>query len=375
MKRFQILAIVMLCFSGTLMAQDYDIVILNGRVMDPETDFDGIRNVGIKGDRIAVITEDEISGKRTIDASGLVVAPGFIDTHAHAAVSDEVFMKMAVLDGVTTVLDLEYGALNIADWYAEQEGKGFINYGVNVSQEMARMAVHDGLKFETDDSRQLYTSRAKAGEDGVHGYSMTPSTVEQINQINQLLDKGLAEGAIGVGSTIGYLRDGVRTYEQLESQRTAARYGRLTAAHHRYHANTSLPYEPQHGVNEVFANAVALDASLLICHDNLHGWWEHEEKLAAAREQGYNFWGEYYPYEYAGPSANANVLLPEIYVDQLGYEYEKHMYDPIDGRYMTKETYLEVLEKDPARMMFTWVWLFSDRLIHVQNVTVSCSLT
>ncbi|MDH4031638.1 MAG: hypothetical protein OEU49_12380, partial [Chromatiales bacterium] len=65
-------------------AADYDLVILNGRVMDPESKLDAVRNVGVKGGKIAEITENKISGKETIDASGHVVAPGFIDTHFHA---------------------------------------------------------------------------------------------------------------------------------------------------------------------------------------------------------------------------------------------------------------------------------------------------
>ena len=63
---------------------DFDVVILNGRVMDPETDFDGVRNVGIKDGMIFSITEEVISGTEVIDASGLVVAPGFIDTELTA---------------------------------------------------------------------------------------------------------------------------------------------------------------------------------------------------------------------------------------------------------------------------------------------------
>jgi N-acyl-D-glutamate deacylase len=58
-------------------AADYDVVINNGRVMDPETNFDGVRNVGIKDGKIVAITEDAITGKETIDAKGHVVAPGF----------------------------------------------------------------------------------------------------------------------------------------------------------------------------------------------------------------------------------------------------------------------------------------------------------
>ena len=55
-------------------AQDYDLVILNGRVMDPETMYDDVANVGIQDGRIAVITKDAISGKETIDATGLVLS-------------------------------------------------------------------------------------------------------------------------------------------------------------------------------------------------------------------------------------------------------------------------------------------------------------
>ena len=64
-------------------AQDYDVVILNGRVMDPETKYDDIANVGIKNGAIAVITKNKITGQKSIDATGHVVAPGFIDLHAH----------------------------------------------------------------------------------------------------------------------------------------------------------------------------------------------------------------------------------------------------------------------------------------------------
>ncbi|MGB5280145.1 MAG: hypothetical protein WBN37_02395, partial [Arenicellales bacterium] len=63
--------------------QEFDIVILNGRVMDPETLFDDVANVGIKDGRIATITKQQIKGKETINAKGHVVSPGFIDTHYH----------------------------------------------------------------------------------------------------------------------------------------------------------------------------------------------------------------------------------------------------------------------------------------------------
>lgn len=79
-------------------AETYDLVILNGRVMDPETMFDAIANLGIKDGRIRAITKEKITGKETIDATGLVVAPGFIDTHFRSV--DVFATKMALRDGL-----------------------------------------------------------------------------------------------------------------------------------------------------------------------------------------------------------------------------------------------------------------------------------
>ena len=100
-------------------AQDYDLVINNGRVMDPETMYDTVANVGIKDGRIATITKKTISGRETINVKGLVVAPGFIDTHYHAV--DVFATKMALRDGVTTGMDLEAGSFNVSGWYEQKE--------------------------------------------------------------------------------------------------------------------------------------------------------------------------------------------------------------------------------------------------------------
>jgi len=76
------------------------------------------------------------------------------------------------------------------------------------------------------------------------------------------LDEGLRLGALGVGSTIGYAREGITTYEMLEAQRIAGRYGRLTSVHHRFHPSAATPTETQTGVNEVLVNAMTLKAPL-----------------------------------------------------------------------------------------------------------------
>ena len=202
MKSFIVAATISLvAFSAH--AQSYDVVILNGRVMDPETGFDQIANVGINNGWITAITTEAIEGAETIDATNHVVAPGFIDLEQHGL--DPWGFKVNLRDGVTTQMDFEVGAANIGEWYAAREGKTQANFGTVVGQEFARMRVHDGLELEGPNISMpfFFELRAQAAEDGVDGWSVTPSSREQMNEITAQLDEGLRLGALGVGSTIG----------------------------------------------------------------------------------------------------------------------------------------------------------------------------
>ncbi len=126
--------------------KDLDIVILNGRVIDPESRLDAIRNIGIKDGSVQLITTKEIKGQTAIDAHGLVVAPGFIDFHQHG--QDQENYKYKVMDGVTTVLELEMGTADVDSWYKDREGKALINHGVSVGHVPLRMDImHDAGGF------------------------------------------------------------------------------------------------------------------------------------------------------------------------------------------------------------------------------------
>lgn len=334
---------------GLAAAEIYDLVIHNGRVMDPETTFDSVSNVGIKAGRIAVITKDKIMGKEVIDATGLVVAPGFIDTHFHSV--DRYATKLAVADGITTGMDLEAGATRVGEWYAKKNIEGWqVNYGTTSSMLSTRLLVHDPEVNvnEPIDAANGGQYIEESGKDGVQGYSVTRSNVDQMNQIMKLMDEDLRQGALGIGVGAAYIQLGMSSYEQFEAQRTAARYRRLTSVHTRYHLNTETPTEAPISFDEVLVNAMVLDAPLLLAHDNDYGWWENEEKMQLARAKGYNVWGEYYPFAAGSTFVSAAFLKPELWEDVNGYKYEDTLYDPGTDKFLTKTEYLEMAKTKPG---------------------------
>ena len=99
---------------GACSTPAYDLVISNGHVMDPETGFDRVAHVGIVGSRIEAISDRPLRGNRSIDASGLVVAPGFIELHTHG--EDKLNYEFRAMDGVTTMLDTERGIVDVDKW-------------------------------------------------------------------------------------------------------------------------------------------------------------------------------------------------------------------------------------------------------------------
>ena len=117
----------------------YDLVISGGRLIDPESGLDAVRDVGIEDGTIRAVAVEPLSGRSKIDASGLVVAPGFIDLHSHG--QDRENYEVQALDGVTTALELEVGTADVDGWYAAREGRTLINHGASVGHIPARIEI------------------------------------------------------------------------------------------------------------------------------------------------------------------------------------------------------------------------------------------
>ncbi|MGW8267607.1 MAG: hypothetical protein ACWGSQ_14675, partial [Longimicrobiales bacterium] len=128
------------CSGPTPGPDTYDLVIVGGRVMDPETGRDEVANVGIVGDRIATITADPIAGEETIDATGHMVAPGFIDILSSIRPERKAHLDKTA-DGVTTAIGLHGGPLDVAGYVARQEAAGpVVNYAATVDHRDVREA-------------------------------------------------------------------------------------------------------------------------------------------------------------------------------------------------------------------------------------------
>ena len=297
--------ILLLIFSTCLHAQTYDLVILNGRVIDPETRLDGIRNIGISNGRIEVVTDTALKGKKTIDARDLVVAPGFIDMHVHA--QDPFSTKVMLRDGVTSQLEIEIGAYPVDAYYKRREGKAQANYGVSASHPSARMAILDKVN---PDGLVMYSGAInKAAADGSQwGTKPTDKGTKERAQIILAVEKGLRQGALGIAFPVGYYT-AVTGPEIAEVAQLAKRYDTFFTSHVRYLSQASPT--GYIGVQEMMAVAEAYDVPYLIHHVSsncLSYTQDCLQLLNAARKRGSEVATEFYPYERGSTIAGADYL-------------------------------------------------------------------
>jgi len=265
-------------------------------VMDPESNLQAVRNVGVRGGKIVEISQAELTGKATIDARGRVVAPGFIDLHSHAHTS--LFGgRVQAFDGVTTALEAEAGMLPVGEAYAKAGAEGrAINYGFTASWMAARMTVMDGAKPDGT------WGGLEAGM-GLPNWSLKRASAEQQAAITALLEQGLDEGALGIGLTLGYAADA--SHEEIaELSRLAARR-RIPIFVHLRETPSSLP-----ALQEVVSDALMTGATWHICHAAYDVASNFATELAAARQKGARVTIETLAWTTGSTFINADFLEP-----------------------------------------------------------------
>jgi N-acyl-D-aspartate/D-glutamate deacylase len=301
--------------------ETYDIAILNGRVMDPESGLDAIRSVGIRAGKIAAISATSPNAKSIVDAKGLVVAPGFIDVHEHG--QEPRNYEFQARDGVTTSLELEAGTDDVDRWYTNREGKSLINFGVSIGHIPVRMKI-----LGDPQGGMLPTGEA----------AHRPATPEELAKIIAAMEKGFRQGALAEGMGVNYT-PGATHWEIVEMFRVAAKYGASVHVHLRYgglkEPNTGLA-----ALEEVLAAAAATGAPLHVVHITSMGLKYTPQLIAmvkGAQERGLDVTTECYPYT-AGSTALQSAIFDPGWQENMGITY-KDVQWTATGERLTAETF------------------------------------
>jgi len=323
-----IFSLFFLVLSTTIVcAQQYDLVLEGGRVMDPETGLDAVRNVGIHDGKIVRISSEGLSGRRVIHSGGLVVAPGFIDLHQHGQEMES--QRVKALDGVTTALELEIGAPGVAQFLKAKEGQSLIHYGTSASHVAARALVFG----EQLPPGEILPKSGPATDQ--------PATPEQIEAMRKRLRAELDAGGLAVGMGIQYT-PGATRLEVIDMFRLAAER-RLPVYTHMRSAGRVEPGSAIEATSEVIGAVAITGASLHIVHINSTCARDALECLAmveGARARGLDVTTEAYPY-IAGMTFINSALINPGWREKFGIDYSDLVL-PNTGEHLTKERFDEL---------------------------------
>jgi hypothetical protein len=275
----------------------FDQVIAGGRVIDPETGYDAVASVGIDGDRITSISTEPLTGRATIDATNLVVAPGFIDVLSYEPNSYGVWYKVG--DGVTT---------NLAMHGINDTAESFFDYYGSDAQ---RPPIHYGGAFDDPHMRSV-----------VEDLPSKAATSAQIAKLEQSFEQAITDGYIGLDIEPEYT-PWVTTDEITALARVAASHGLPVFSHIR----ASSPESPDGG------SLGALDELLLVAEDTgaavhvdhitsmtTHVMGPAIEKIDAARGRGVDVTACLYPYDFWATTLASERFSPG-WQERFGIDY------------------------------------------------------
>jgi len=280
-----------------------DRVLTGGRVIDPLSGLDEVADVAISSGRIVAIAPGLDTGKR-LDATGLVVAPGFIDLHSH--VHSIAGQRLQAHDGVTTSLDLEAvnSPLSRAYEIAACEGRP-LNYGFSASWAALRLQILAGVPA---DGKVLTT---------LHNFGKTEwqraATASEQRRLVAALETELADGAVGIGVVVGYAPD-TDPDEYLAVAATAARAGRPVFTHARELVEAD-PGVAIDGPTEIVRAAAETGAHIHCCHIKSTSRRHLERVLKLVEEcrrEGARVTSEAYPYGSGATAIGAAFLDPDV---------------------------------------------------------------
>ena len=332
------------------------VVITGGRVVDPASGLDGIADVALLDGKIAAVGTNLGSAERTIDATGLVVAPGFIDLHAHGqSVPAD---RMQAFDGCTTVLDLEAGVMPVASWYNRQAKEGrVLNFGASTNWAFARIGAM--TQFNEESSLDAF-GRAMRDPSWMENIATPP----QLTGILDRLAQGLDEGGLGIGILNAYA-PGAGVQELTSVCQLAAAQNVPTFTHIAYMSRID-PKSAAEAYIRLIGYAGATGCHMHICHFNSSSKTDIERCAALvtkAIEQGLPITLESYPY-----GTGSTVIAAAFFADPQFEERNGTGYDSVqrvtDGhRFRSREELLAAQAEEPSSLVL-WHILDTEKNEH-----------
>jgi hypothetical protein len=325
-------------------------LFVGGRVLDPETGLDDLRNVGVRDGVITYVGSDRPPADSVVDVTGLVVSPGFIDLHSHA--QSPTGLLLQAQDGVTTALDLEAGALPISLVYERAEAEGRpINFGYSSSWALARLQVLDGVRLpEPGDSDPLLEPVHIFEHNQTQPRWNSLASDREVAAILDRVEQGVHEGGIGIGVLLGYSPSSGRD-EFYRTAVLAEKLGVPAFTHSRQMSNIE-PGSSLDGALEIIAAAAGTGAALHICHINstsLQRINDVSSAVETAQSLGNRITTEGYPYAAGSTGVGAAFFEPDK-LDRMGVTTRSIRYLPTGERIADVDRLAYLRATDPGGM-------------------------
>lgn len=302
-----LLATLLACAAPLLRAQEFDLVIRGGRIVDGTGAAGFVGDIAILGQRIAAVGHFPGKGREEISASGLVVAPGFIDVHSHSEdVTDipagENFLRM----GVTTIVTGNCGGskLNVGEFFDAIEKT---KVGLNV----ATLIGHNTVRGQV-----------------MGGSFARPPTAEELGKMCALVEQAMQDGAVGLSTGLIYLPGTfAKTDEIVALAKVAAAHGGIYASHMRTESSGILA-----ALDELTTIAREARIPAEVSHIKLSGpvaWGRADEIIAyldRARAEGLKVTHD--QYVYTASSTSIGTLIAAEFREGGAKAYRARLADP-----------------------------------------------
>ena len=338
-----LLSVCLLTIASTLVAaQQYDLVLEGGRVMDPETGLDAVRNVGIRDGKIASISTSPLSGKRTIHAAGLVVAPGFIDLHQHG--QELASQRVKAFDGVTTALEMEIGAPDVAQFLKSKQGQS--HHSLRHHCQLCGGAI---ARLRRTPARRNYSCRRV---DPPRTNPLRPNRSSAFSSAcatNSTRELSASAWALSTPQALPVSRS-----SKYSEWRPSARCRSIPTCVALGESSLGRPFE---STEEVIGAAAITGAALHIVHINstcLRDSLVCLSLIDGARARGLDVTTEAYPY-IAGMTAINSAVFNPGWREKLGIDYG-NLVLPGTGEHLTKERFEELHNSNKEQ----WVLIFAN---------------